>query len=557
MSSGKKRVFPLFEKSDSSSNSAAKRAKGSSLTIYSWNVAGLRAVVKRPKKGDEDIAAFDADIVLLQETKCDEFPPEIGRLTEYPYKKLFPSKDKKGYSGVAFLAKEKPLKMTVGMGDKRFDGQGRYLHAEYEDFHVINVYVPNSGRGLVNLALRHEWEEQIRERLAELDKEKPVIYTGDMNVAHEEIDLKNPKANANKSAGFTDQERNDFTDLLGDNFVDVYRTLNPDKAGAYTYWSYFGNSRGKNVGWRLDYFVVSKRIMENVEECEIHSEMPIPLRVVEPVNVSLDRLNIEKTRDELQCVANGTLANLVRQLSSLSMHGEQMFNDMFEEMNKVNQKLDDIALRTARLYDKVHQTAGVVPQSGRLADNNLRKPYRSQNIIDQHTLSRQTMPRAMVELYDKCDPPPALYLFDEFRKDNKPALKYYTDPGYFFELWKQEILKECGIDRKIQKNRPQPNMQRPKQEANRRVVHNARTLLNHYSEGQGHNQNNLVQFPTEYQVPQINRHALHHAPNSMIRHPQMMRPTQPAPPLPDHFDDDPSHLHPCPRIDRSNNILMI
>ncbi|CAD5208328.1 unnamed protein product [Bursaphelenchus xylophilus] len=279
--------------------------------------------------------------------------------------------------------------------------------------------------------------------------------------------------------------------------------------------------------------------------------MPISLRVVEPVNVSLDRLGVERTRDELQCVANGTLANLVRQLSSLSQHGEQIFTDMHDEVAKVNQKLDEIAIRTARLNDKVHQNNGAVPQSGRLADNNLRKPYRSQNIIDQHTLSRQTMPRAMVELYDRCDPPPALDLFDEFRRDEKPALKYYTDPGYFFELWKQEILKECGIDRKIHKNRPQ--VQRPKRvEENKRVVHNARTLLNHYSDAQtlGYNQaHNLIQFPTEYQAPQINRQPIHQPPPCMVR-PQLIRPTQPAPPLPDQFDDDPLPPPPMPSAHR-------
>ncbi|CAD5208329.1 unnamed protein product [Bursaphelenchus xylophilus] len=272
--SGKKRVYPLFEKTDSSSESVSKRPKGASLTIYSWNVASLRAVVKPPKTGAETIAGFDADIVLLQEVKCNEFPPEIMRLKEYPYKKIYPSKEKKGgYSGVALLAKEAPLKLNLGIGDSRFDDQGRLIHAEYEDFHFVGVYVPNSGRGLVNLKIRHEWEVLLKEKLVELDKDKPVIYCGDLNVAHEEIDLKNPKSNYNKTAGFTDQERNDFTDLLAAGFVDVFRTLNPDLEGAYTYWSYFGNARAKNVGWRLDYFVISQRLMENVEDCKIHSEI--------------------------------------------------------------------------------------------------------------------------------------------------------------------------------------------------------------------------------------------------------------------------------------------
>lgn len=196
------------------------------------------------------------------------------------------------------MSREKPLKWNLKFfGDKIFDNQGRIIHAEYEDYHVIGVYVPNSGRDLVNLSMRKDWEDQLLEKLQELDESKPVIYAGnfwyfiffvindlgDLNVAHNEIDLKNPEANRNKTAGFTDQERNDFTRMLAAGFTDTWRTMNPKKV-AYTYFSYFSNCRAKNVGWRLDYFVISDRIYDKVTSCEIHKDegsdhVPISLTI--------------------------------------------------------------------------------------------------------------------------------------------------------------------------------------------------------------------------------------------------------------------------------------
>ncbi|KAI6203541.1 DNA-(apurinic or apyrimidinic site) lyase [Aphelenchoides besseyi] len=266
-----KRLFPIFNNlEDQSESSSSKRSRGEALKIWSWNVAGLRAAVK---KGAADaIMNSGADIVLLQETKCTEFPPEIMRLDMYPYKRLcFGKEHKGGYAGVAMLAKEKPLKCKLGIGDERFDNHGRFIHAEYEDFHLLTAYVLNSGAGLKNLSLRKEWDDMVREKMIELDKQKPVIYGGDLNVAHNEIDLKNPETN-HKTAGFTDQEREYFGRLLDSGFVDVWRKRNPKTVG-YTYWSYKFNAYNKNMGWRLDYYVISERIFENVEECEIHRKI--------------------------------------------------------------------------------------------------------------------------------------------------------------------------------------------------------------------------------------------------------------------------------------------
>uniref|UniRef100_A0A914CHS9 exodeoxyribonuclease III n=1 Tax=Acrobeloides nanus TaxID=290746 RepID=A0A914CHS9_9BILA len=267
---GPKRNYSIFEKT-TAVEPAKKRKPDEPMKILSWNVAGLNACVK--KNGYKVIEESDADIVVLQETKSTEFPAEIQRIAAYPYMKLYASESKKGYSGVALLSKEKPLNVILGIGDKRFDTTARLIQAEFENFWLLGVYVPNSGRGLVNLALREVWEELILNRLVELDKLKPVCYVGDLNVAHEEIDLANPKQNANKTAGFTDQERNDFQKILDSGFVDVYRHLNPKETGAYTFWSYMGNARAKNVGWRLDYFVISERIINNVIECHIHKEI--------------------------------------------------------------------------------------------------------------------------------------------------------------------------------------------------------------------------------------------------------------------------------------------
>jgi len=241
------------------------------IKILSWNVNGLRAFLK--KDGHKHIDGSNADIIFLQETKCKEFPDQIEALNGYPFKKLCVStQNSGGYAGVAMLSKEKPLNVELGTGDADFDHQARFIQAEFQSFYVIGVYMMNSGRKLENLQRRHQLEDLMLLKLKDLDKKKPVIYCGDLNVAHNEIDLRNPDMNRNKTAGFTDQERNDFTRLLDSGFVDVWRRLNPETV-EYTYWSYIGNRRTANIGWRLDYFVVSERIFNKVTECEIHSKI--------------------------------------------------------------------------------------------------------------------------------------------------------------------------------------------------------------------------------------------------------------------------------------------
>uniref|UniRef100_A0A1I7ZAB4 exodeoxyribonuclease III n=1 Tax=Steinernema glaseri TaxID=37863 RepID=A0A1I7ZAB4_9BILA len=263
----KQKVFAIFEKKDSVPKSYKEFKMGETFKIFSWNVAGLRACLK--KEGARVIAESGADVVFLQETKCNEFPDEVANMDVYPYKLLHASKEKSGgYAGVAMLSKFKPLKV------EHAEEEGRLIIAEFEHCYILSAYVPNSGRGLVNLdTTRRAWEDFMLEKLKTMDKEKPVIYTGDLNVAHEEIDLKNPKTNRNKTAGFTDQERADFTNMLAAGFVDVYRKRNPEEEGAYTFWSYLGGARAKNVGWRLDYFVISERLFDNVEACDIHSKV--------------------------------------------------------------------------------------------------------------------------------------------------------------------------------------------------------------------------------------------------------------------------------------------
>uniref|UniRef100_A0A914LBY0 DNA-(apurinic or apyrimidinic site) endonuclease n=1 Tax=Meloidogyne incognita TaxID=6306 RepID=A0A914LBY0_MELIC len=229
----KRKHFPLFEKTPASQKNK-KFKKGQPLKIWTWNVAGLRANVK--KNGHLKIKESDADIVSLQETKCPELPSEIEALDEYCFKKLAKSTKNLGHAGVAMLAKEMPINVTVGLGNKDFDEFGRYIEAEYKNFFFISVYVPNSGSGLVNLPARGRWDQMFLTRVIDLDKRKPVIIAGDMNVAHQEIDLRNPDSNRNKTAGFTDQEREAFTRLLDAGFVDVWRSRNPGVAETYTYW---------------------------------------------------------------------------------------------------------------------------------------------------------------------------------------------------------------------------------------------------------------------------------------------------------------------------------
>ncbi|KAH0952985.1 hypothetical protein HN011_011317 [Eciton burchellii] len=230
------------------------------LKICTWNVSGIRAVIK--KNGMAYIAKEDADIVALQETKCDKdkLPDEVNLPGYHNY---FLDSKKPGYCGIALFCKEKPILVKYGLNNSNFDNEGRIITAEFSEFFVVNVYVPNSGQKLVTLPKRLEWNKTFKKYIEELDEKKPVVICGDMNVAHQEIDLKNPKTNT-KNAGFTKEEREDMTNLLAAGFVDSFRLLYPDKEGAYTFWSYFANARNKDIGWRLDYFLVSDRIKDKI-----------------------------------------------------------------------------------------------------------------------------------------------------------------------------------------------------------------------------------------------------------------------------------------------------
>lgn len=234
------------------------------MKIVSWNVNGLRAAIT---KGFYDFFnEVDADLFGIQETKMQEnqVDDNMKKLGNYQY---WNSAEKKGYSGTAVFLKNKPLNVTYGS-----DNEGRVITCEYEDFFFVNCYVPNSKRELERLDYRMEWEDQMRDYLISLDKVKPVIYCGDLNVAHKEIDLKNPNTN-HRSAGFTDEERNKMTNLLDAGFVDTFRYINPDLTDAYSWWSYMFRSREKNVGWRIDYVIVSDRIKDKIKNVEIYSEI--------------------------------------------------------------------------------------------------------------------------------------------------------------------------------------------------------------------------------------------------------------------------------------------
>lgn len=237
------------------------------MKLVSWNVNGLRAVWN---KGFEDIFKdINADVFCIQETKMQEGQLDVNFDGYYNY---FNSAVKKGYSGTAVFTKIKPIDVSYGIGIEEHDQEGRVITLEYKDFYLVNVYTPNSQRELVRLSYRQNWEDDFREYLKKLDKKKPVILCGDLNVAHKEIDLKNPKTNR-KNAGFTDEEREKMTELLDNGFVDTFRYLYPDKENCYTWWSYMMKAREKNVGWRIDYFIVSDRIKEEIEDAKILSEV--------------------------------------------------------------------------------------------------------------------------------------------------------------------------------------------------------------------------------------------------------------------------------------------
>ena len=237
------------------------------MRLISWNVNGLRAVVN---KGFMDFFnSIDADIFAIQETKMQEGQLELILDGYYQY---WNSAERKGYSGTAIFTKKKPLNVTYGIGIEEHDKEGRIITLEFDKFYFVDCYTPNSKRELERLDYRQIWEDEIRKFLKKLDKTKPVIYCGDLNVAHKEIDLKNPKTNRG-NAGFTDEEREKMTMLLEAGFTDSFRYLYPDKENAYSWWSYMGHAREKNIGWRIDYFITSNSIANKIEEASIHPEV--------------------------------------------------------------------------------------------------------------------------------------------------------------------------------------------------------------------------------------------------------------------------------------------
>ena len=236
------------------------------LKFVSWNVNGLRACMK---KGFIDtFNTLNADIFCLQETKMQQGQLELDLPGYYQY---WNSAEKKGYSGTAIFTKQKPLSETYGIGIEEHDHEGRVITLEFDKFFMVCVYTPNSQRELARLAYRMQWEDAFRQYLLDLDAKKPVIMCGDLNVAHKEIDLKNPKTNR-KNAGFTDEERNKMTELLNAGFTDSFRYLYPDKTGIYSWWSYMRKARENNAGWRIDYFIVSNKLKDKITGAGIHNE---------------------------------------------------------------------------------------------------------------------------------------------------------------------------------------------------------------------------------------------------------------------------------------------
>jgi len=237
------------------------------MKLISWNVNGLRAAMGKDFMGS--FAALDADAFCLQETKLQE-----GQITmDLPgYHQYWNYAEKKGYSGVAVFTRAEPLSVRRGIGIEEHDHEGRVLTLEYADFFLVCCYTPNSQDGLKRLDYRMRWEDDFRAYLKALEATKPVVLCGDLNVAHEEIDIKNPKTNR-MNAGFTDQERAKMTDLLAAGFVDTFRALHPDATGAYSWWSYRFHARENNAGWRIDYFIISEALRDRVENASIHSEI--------------------------------------------------------------------------------------------------------------------------------------------------------------------------------------------------------------------------------------------------------------------------------------------
>ena len=236
------------------------------MKFISWNVNGLRACVG--KEFEQQFKDLDADFFCLQETKM-----QAGQLDlSFPgYESYWNYADKKGYSGTAIFTKHKSLSVTYGIDIDEHDHEGRVITLEMEDFYLVTVYTPNSQDGLRRLEYRMKWEDDFQAYLHKLDEKKPVIVCGDMNVAHQEIDLKNPKTNR-KNAGFTDEEREKMTQLLSNGFIDTFRTLYPEQV-TYSWWSYRFRAREKNTGWRIDYFLISERLRDRLEDAKIHTEI--------------------------------------------------------------------------------------------------------------------------------------------------------------------------------------------------------------------------------------------------------------------------------------------
>ena len=237
------------------------------MKMISWNVNGMRAVLQ--KGFYESIAGLDADVICLQEIKmqkgqCDVELPGYAQVMHYA--------DRKGYSGTAVFSRVPMLSVHTGIGIDVHDHEGRVITVEYRDFYLVCCYTPNSQNELRRLEYRMQWEDDFRNYLVELDRVKPVILTGDLNVAHQEIDLKNPSTN-HRNAGFTDEERGKMTELLRAGFIDSFRFFYPDVTGAYSWWSYIGGARSRNAGWRIDYFIVSEKLRDRMLDARIHSDI--------------------------------------------------------------------------------------------------------------------------------------------------------------------------------------------------------------------------------------------------------------------------------------------
>ena len=241
------------------------------MKLISWNVNGLRAVINKGFKNFYN--DIKADIMCLQETKMqqDQISMDINDIFKDRYV-YWNSAEKKGYSGTVVISKIKPINVTYGIGKDEHDKEGRIITLEFDSFYLVNCYTPNSKRELERLDYRMIWEDEVRSYLKELDKMKPVVYCGDLNVAHNEIDLKNPSSN-HHNAGFTEEERSKMTALLNEGFIDTFRYKYPEKTGAYSWWSYMFHARENNAGWRIDYFIVSDSIKDKIEDAKILSDV--------------------------------------------------------------------------------------------------------------------------------------------------------------------------------------------------------------------------------------------------------------------------------------------